>query len=250
MTFLVRSYLTRAAALFLLPLLLCDASSSTQDAAAEAAAAAGLGRNSKNGENSAECALSEDGTCRNSNDEEGAAGGGAAAEGTTSQDHRPAPLECGLYMAPSTLGEDTNMGMYAGKAYSNQEVLNYPEIAIPLLFREWGEHREGFSDGELWDRYIWEGSVASLEPYTDTNREDSRAVFVPGIGCTINSIMDMNNIESTTGSLYDTAGLHRKKDPGAGAFSPYHSSNTTAVIDIPPGAEIFASYGGTHGLLR
>lgn len=37
-----------------------------------------------------------------------------------------------------------------------------------------------FLSGELWDRYIWEGSVANLDPYTDTNREDSRAVFVPG----------------------------------------------------------------------
>jgi hypothetical protein len=55
--------------------------------------------------------------------------------------------------------------------------------------------------------------------------------------------MDMNNIESTSGSIYSTAGLHRSKDAGAGAFCPYHKSNTTASTDIPQGAELFASYG-------
>jgi len=55
--------------------------------------------------------------------------------------------------------------------------------------------------------------------------------------------MDMNNIESTHGSTYDTAGLHRSKDPGSGAFTPYHNSLTTAVTDISPGSELFASYG-------
>jgi hypothetical protein len=152
-------------------------------------------------------------------------------------------LECGVYMAPSTLGEDTNLGIYTGKALRTDDVVNFPEIAIPLLFREWGEHVEGIADGTLWDRYIWEGEVADLETYTDRNRIDNRAVFVPGIGCTVNSVLDMNNIESTHGSTYDTAGLHRSRDPGTGAFSPYHNALTTAVTDIAPGAELFASYG-------
>jgi hypothetical protein len=82
-----------------------------------------------------------------------------------------------------------------------------------------------------------------LETYIETDRDQSKAVFVPGIGCTVNSIMDMNNIESTHGSVYDTAGLSRTKDPGSGAFTPYHSSKTTAVTDIPAGSELFASYG-------
>lgn len=55
--------------------------------------------------------------------------------------------------------------------------------------------------------------------------------------------MDGSNIESTHGSVYDTAGLHRSKDPGSGAFCPYHSSQTVASTDIAAGAELFASYG-------
>jgi hypothetical protein len=100
-----------------------------------------------------------------------------------------------------------------------------------------------FKDGVLWERYVWEGPVTDIETYVETDRDQSKAVFVPGIGCTVNSIMDMHNIESTHGSVYDTAGLHRKQDPGSGAFTPYHSSLTTAVTDIPPGSELFASYG-------
>jgi hypothetical protein len=147
-----------------------------------------------------------------------------------------------------------------------------------------------------------------IESYFDTRREMSRAVFVPGVGCTINgtyverihfyhtkvavyicswffsffillllfvsslwsifmlfiffsrclhyhivillihgtritAVMDMNNIESTHGSKYDTAGLHRKKDPGVGSFTPYHASETTITHAIRAGAELFASYG-------
>ena len=55
--------------------------------------------------------------------------------------------------------------------------------------------------------------------------------------------MDGRNMESTHDSLYDTAGLHRSKDPGSGAFTPYHSSNTTALMGIEAGQELFASYG-------
>ena len=56
--------------------------------------------------------------------------------------------------------------------------------------------------------------------------------------------MDMHNIESTHGSDFDTLDLHRSKDPGAGASTPYHRSLTEASEDIPAGSELFAEYGG------
>lgn len=151
--------------------------------------------------------------------------------------------QCGVYMAPSTLGESTNMGIYAGIDYARGQKINFPEIVIPLLFREWGEHVDFTDDGSLWERYIWDGAVANIESYTETNREDTRAVFVPGVGCTINGVMSMKNIKSTHDSEYDVAGLHRAKDPGAGAFTPYHRTKSTAVVNIPAGSEIFADYG-------
>jgi hypothetical protein len=94
-------------------------------------------------------------------------------------------LQCGIYMAPSTLGEETNMGIYTGLPRAKDDVV-VQEIAVPLLFREWADHTPGYTDGDLWHRYIWEGPVMDIETYTETDRSDSRAVFVPGVGCTIN----------------------------------------------------------------
>ena len=83
-----------------------------------------------------------------------------------------------------------------------------------------------------------------IETAIDSNRAASRAVFVPGVGCTVNSVLDESNIQSTHGSVYDTAGVHRATDPGAGAFSPYMGAKTlTGKRALPAGAELFAAYG-------
>jgi hypothetical protein len=83
-----------------------------------------------------------------------------------------------------------------------------------------------------------------LEPIKNVlDLDSSKAAFIPGIGCTINLRLDLKNIDSTHGSVYDTAGLHRHKDAGSGAFSPYHSSQTVATAYIPAGGELFAEYG-------
>jgi hypothetical protein len=151
-------------------------------------------------------------------------------------------VDCGVYMAPSTIGV-ANMGIYTSKPLPEGAVVNYPDIAIPLLFRDWGYHGEN-PDGTLWDRYIWDHGVANTEPkISDLQREDTGAVFVPGVGCTINSRLELNNIHSTHNSIYDTAGLHRSQDPGSGAFCPYHSSQTTIATPVKAGAELFAKYG-------
>ncbi|KAL7567860.1 hypothetical protein ACA910_022642 [Epithemia clementina (nom. ined.)] len=172
---------------------------------------------------------------------------GATTTTTTTKQLEESPfefLECHTYMAPSTLGEGTNMGMYTGVPLRPGDVVHWPEIVVPIQFREWGEHKPGFTDGQLWDRYIWHGTVVGLESYDDLNTDDSKAAFIPGIGCTINGVMDAANIESTHSSQFDTAGLHRRQDPGAGAFTPYHSSLTKAASQpIAAGSELLADYG-------
>jgi hypothetical protein len=99
-------------------------------------------------------------------------GGGVAApdtvevnaDGSTSTpttDEKPPIVECGVYMAPSTLGEKTNMGIYTGKLLQPNEVINYPEIAIPLLFREWGAHKPGFIGKKSHCFYMNHGGVGA-----------------------------------------------------------------------------------------
>ena len=163
--------------------------------------------------------------------------------------NRPPPRVdgCQVFMAPGTFGS-SNLGIYTAVPLKKGDVVNYPEIVIPFLFREWrsGSNKQHsyFKDGKLWDRYIWEGTLLGIETYQDTNRQASGAAFVPGVGCTVNSVLDMHNIDSTRGSVYDTAGISRVDSPGAGAFSPYHSSQTVVTADdIPAGSELFAKYG-------
>jgi hypothetical protein len=153
--------------------------------------------------------------------------------------------DCGIYMAPSTLGDSTNLGMFTAHDVVNGRVLDYPEIAIPLLFRDWEDHpTSAFGDGQLWDRYIWEGEVADLEVLDDLEQYKRPSVFVPGLGCTVNSMLELNNIKSTHGSKYDTTGVPRRH-PNTGSFTPYHHAVTRAARDIPAGSELFAAYGET-----
>lgn len=53
-------------------------------------------------------------------------------------------------MAPSTLGEDTSMGIFTGMSLHEKDVVNFPEIAVPILFRGFDNH----PDGKLFRRGI------------------------------------------------------------------------------------------------
>jgi len=173
------------------------------------------------------------------------------------------PVDCGLYVAPSTLGEGAGLGVfYTGQDNLAASTILQEELVVPLLFRDWQKPKHfqqypylhnpnkkkkkinhNHQDGALWFRYIWE-----REAIVNVQEEDDdtsvQVVFVPGIGCTVNSFLDMANIESAHGARYNRAGI-RRGDPGAGAFTPYHGSVTRvkpgAVLE--PGMELFADYG-------
>ena len=158
-------------------------------------------------------------------------------------------IDCGVYMAPSTIGDHSNLGIYTAKAMKNGEKVPYPEIIIPMLWRIFDEHPESaLTDGELWDRYIWEQYIGGLEVFEDLERGKERtSCFIPGVGCTVNSMLELGNIDSAQGSEFDE--IVDRSSPGAGAFSPYHSAPT--IISSPEGfqdgveagQELFATYG-------
>jgi hypothetical protein len=158
-------------------------------------------------------------------------------------------VDCGVYMAPSTIGDYSNLGIYTAKAMKNGENVPFPEIIIPMLWRVFDKHPNvAFTDGELWDRYIWEQFVGGIEVFEDLERGQERAsCFIPGVGCTVNSMLELGNIQSAFGSQFDE--VVDRGSPGAGAFTPYHSSPTiiTAPMGfeegVEPGQELFATYG-------
>jgi SET domain len=147
-------------------------------------------------------------------------------------------------MAPSTLGNASNLGIFTAVPLEKGSIVHYPELVIPLSFREWGINppsAEG--DGELWDRYLWDGDVGGIETFDTYDHSAKKSIFVPGIGCTVNSALDLQNIQSTKGSEYDA--IVDRGNPSSGSFSPYHNSMTVTTMDLPAGAELLADYGET-----
>jgi hypothetical protein len=154
-------------------------------------------------------------------------------------------IDCGVYMAPSTIGNHSNLGIFTGKTMKRGDIVPYGEILIPLLWRTFKNHPESsLTDGQLWDRYIWEQYVGEMEPFDDLfPKKEKASCFFPGVGCTVNSMLDLSNIKSVKGSEFDEV-VERMTSPGAGAFTPYHSARTIIRADqVDPGQELFASYG-------
>jgi hypothetical protein len=63
---------------------------------------------------------------------------------------------------------------------------------------------------------------------------DAVAGYSFGIGALTNCFHPLINLEIVT-SRMDSAGLHRSRDPGAGAFTPYHNRRSYAYKNIPAG---------------
>ena len=62
--------------------------------------------------------------------------------------------------------------------------------------------------------------------------------------------MDFLNADEQYPAYSIPHGIHRRSDPGAGAFTYYHSRATKAKSDITPGEELFVSYGDKWFLHR
>lgn len=67
----------------------------------------------------------------------------------------------------------------------------------------------------------------------------------PGIGSIPNCFFGLVNVDEI-GTKFSNAGLHRSRDPGAGAFSPYYDRISTATRAIAKGEEIFVHYGTNY----
>lgn len=72
--------------------------------------------------------------------------------------------------------------------------------------------------------------------------EDEVEAASPGFGSAANSFMDFVNVNEGFPIFSIAGNLHRSKDPGAGAFTYYHSRLATAKEDISAGQEFFVSY--------
>jgi hypothetical protein len=146
-----------------------------------------------------------------------------------------ASTTCLLYFAESTI-PNAGLGIFAGKAFDIGDDVGNGDVAIPVV--ELSLHNEEpYFDPT--SNYVWEGP--SMGMGNDVTSDEIHAYW-PGINCAVNCYAALINLEPSS-PIYDEAGVHRLKHPGAGAFSPYHLGITQASRNIPAGGELFKDYG-------
>jgi hypothetical protein len=79
----------------------------------------------------------------------------AAATQATVDDGSSSSIECGVYLAPSSI-PFAGLGMYAGnRSISRNEMVTYEDILIPIVERSWHiERRLSDERNFLWDEYV------------------------------------------------------------------------------------------------
>jgi hypothetical protein len=150
--------------------------------------------------------------------------------------------QCRVWLAMSTL-PGAGIGMFAGAAFKKgEDMMRAGDHIIPIvdLFMYHGG-RALDNHFFLWDEYTWNGKSLQCDMLGITEVH----VASPGFGAAANSFMDFINVDEGNPSLSVLVpqNIHRSKDPGAGAFTYYHSRMTEASRAIEPGQELFVEYG-------
>ena len=156
------------------------------------------------------------------------------------------PEQCSLYLAPSTI-PNSGLGMYTAVDLDQGDNIGPADIIVPMINIEWHNDNtyKGWDNPEsrtngfhfLYENYVWMASAV------DMMHEAERVhVMSHGFGALANSLPGLVNLDEGMPD-YNGGGLHRAKDPGAGAFTPYHNRQATALEPVPAGGELFADYG-------
>ena len=148
-----------------------------------------------------------------------------------------ADLQCRIWLAPSTI-KGAGLGMFAGSDFElDEEVLPGGDVAIPIT--DLVSHNRARGQAEygafLWDDYTWSASGLRM----DSEGYDS-SVASEGFGSAANSFLPLVNVEEWSPKLIYN-GLHRSRDPGAGASSSFHRRRSTAKRHIFAGEEFYVS---------
>ena len=79
----------------------------------------------------------------------------AATRDTVDDRSRSISIECGVYLAPSSI-PFAGLGMYAGnRSISRNDIVTYGDILIPIVERPWHiERRLSDQRNFLWDEYV------------------------------------------------------------------------------------------------
>lgn len=144
--------------------------------------------------------------------------------------------ECELFLAESTL-PNAGLGVFTGVAREKGEPIAHPDICIPFIDMYYHNGDDFFPNP--FKHYFWVGAEMGMA--SENDNEDNEA-YCPGLDSDANSYPALLNVAKVT-PKYDEAGLHRSRDPGAGARSPYVNGTTFVTRPISAGVEVFKDYG-------
>ncbi|KAI2504643.1 hypothetical protein MHU86_9753 [Fragilaria crotonensis] len=142
--------------------------------------------------------------------------------GRATNDSSNDPTSCGIWFAKSTI-PNSGLGMYAGRSFNEgEDMMASGDILIPIVDLEMHQGDDWFF---VLDTYSW--GIRGRE-----NDGLNEVHFLsPGFGAAANSFLDLHNVEELKID-HSLVGVHRSKDPGAGAFTPYHNRRSIAKVPI------------------
>ena len=153
-----------------------------------------------------------------------------------------ASSQCELYLAESTI-PNAGLGVFTTVAKAVGDSIGNGDPAIPIIDIYRNNKHTSAADVDFFYPlvdYVWDGgSMGMAEEVSSSTKIDA---YWPGLDCAINSHLPLVNVAKSIPS-YQERGVHRSRDPGAGAFTPYHDGRSVALSQIPAGAELFKDYG-------
>ena len=150
---------------------------------------------------------------------------------------------CGLYLAPSTI-PTAGLGVFTARPLHLRDLITpVGDVAIPIIGKFWHYGGKLKGDNLFWPikDYTWNAHKKGMQA-TEGFERLKVEVYCPGLDALPNCQLALVNMDKST-PQYDYGGLHRSRDVGAGAFSPYHNGTLRVTRDIPEGGELFAPYG-------
>ena len=148
-------------------------------------------------------------------------GTGGHSDGTT----------CTVYMAKSTI-PGAGLGIFSGVDRQAGEIIGNGDVMIPVpdvwlhlvALGESIQNRDDYGYINPLGDFVWLGTELGMHresSYTYINETEYIWGYAPGLDAAINCHLGLNNVEKGHPD-FSVEGLHRSKDPGAGAFTPYH----------------------------
>jgi hypothetical protein len=144
---------------------------------------------------------------------------------------------CSLFIAPSTI-PNAGLGIFTARPLEKGDTIGNGDLIIPIYDADLYHQNLGLN--WMIDDYTWDGGATGT--WRESERTDGVSAYGPGLDAAINCHAALINVGRKQ-AQWDEAGLHRSRDPGAGAFSLYNNASTFAKTNIPSGAELFKSYG-------